>query len=91
LAGFEPENLGTKGQLATPRPQKPLILQFLVKEVNGSIINALDNLQQRKEEGLLKCKHGDMFQHFCHHLMINSLYINMEGLREESCKHLLFL
>ena len=24
-AGFEPANLGTKGQHATPRPQKPLI------------------------------------------------------------------
>jgi len=25
-AGFEPENLGTKGQHATPRPPKPVVV-----------------------------------------------------------------
>jgi hypothetical protein len=38
-AGFEPANLGTKGQHATPRPPKPLILSVssyisLKKEVH---------------------------------------------------------
>jgi hypothetical protein len=33
-AGFEPTNLGTRGEHATPRPPKPLIL---------SVINALDS------------------------------------------------
>jgi hypothetical protein len=48
------------------------ILQFLMKEVNGSITNALDILQQRKMEGLLKCKHGDMeglLEQQCKHLL----------------------
>jgi len=30
-AGFEPANLGTKGQHATPRPPKPLAHRYLVK------------------------------------------------------------
>jgi len=29
-AGFEPANLGTKGQHATPRPPKPLFLNYSV-------------------------------------------------------------
>ena len=29
-AGFEPANLGTKGQHATPRPPKPLLLKYLI-------------------------------------------------------------
>jgi len=29
LAGFEPANLGTKGQHATPRPLKPLWYLFM--------------------------------------------------------------
>ena len=31
LAGFEPANLGTKGQHATPRPPKPLYLTTVLK------------------------------------------------------------
>jgi len=32
-AGFEPANLGTKGQHATPRPPKPILLYTLTKWV----------------------------------------------------------
>jgi len=31
LAGFEPANLGTKGQHATPRPAKPVYESYLPK------------------------------------------------------------
>jgi hypothetical protein len=36
-AGFEPENLGTKGQHATPRPPKPLATHCIVA-VLGEIL-----------------------------------------------------
>ena len=32
-AGFEPSNLGTKGQHATPRPPKPLVVKILRKKI----------------------------------------------------------
>jgi len=35
-AGFEPMNLGTKGQHATPRPPKPLLVQQLIKNEKTS-------------------------------------------------------
>ena len=32
-AGFEPANLGTKGQHATPRPPKPKIINMLINYI----------------------------------------------------------
>jgi hypothetical protein len=46
-AGFEPANLGTKGQHATPRPPKPLGDQFSVHGHVGGIPHA--NLMLEEE------------------------------------------
>ena len=39
LAGFEPANLGTKGQHATPRPPKQINCVVIVANIRGSRIN----------------------------------------------------
>ena len=38
-AGFEPVNLGTKGQHATPRPPKPLVLEISGENSTGEILH----------------------------------------------------
>ena len=37
-AGFEPANLGTRGQHATPRPPKPLIAYRTVNQSHVSVL-----------------------------------------------------
>jgi len=32
-AGFEPANLGTKGQHANPKPPKPLSFMYMIKNI----------------------------------------------------------
>jgi hypothetical protein len=46
-AGFEPANLGTKGQHATPRPLKPLseVLKCMIRKMHK---NCLQNFVQYK-------------------------------------------
>jgi hypothetical protein len=43
-AGFEPSNLGTKGQHATSRPPKPLMTHLLVSFLGYVIFKRLNNL-----------------------------------------------
>jgi hypothetical protein len=47
-AGFEPANLDTGGQHATPRPPKPLIQHLLVEDMCKTILNAIWGLNKHK-------------------------------------------
>jgi len=51
-AGFEPVNLGTKGQHATPKPPKPLGFVYMIlnnPRINSSAITSLENRTTTRE------------------------------------------
>ena len=61
--GFEPANLGTKGQHATPRPPKPLMRHYhqIITNLTGCEISSC--LRAIKEENISSSRHRQIKKH----------------------------